>query len=96
MDESAYQRWWRVHVRVARGEPLGREERELYEAARRELDETEILQPIDRARRARQELRALEAERGRLEQRRQQLDAEIAALESRLAQSTRQLLGAEE
>ncbi len=96
MDESAYQRWWQLHVRVARGETLHPEESELYDVGRRELEQAEVLRPIETARRARRELRALETEHRSLEQRRQQLDREIAALESRLPLAARQLLGAEE
>ena len=55
-----------------------------------------MLQPMETAREARRQLQALETERARLEKRRQQLDGEIAALESRLPLAARQLLGAEE
>jgi hypothetical protein len=47
-------------------------------------------------REAREGLLDLEAERAGLESRRRQLDGEIAALEGRLHEQTRQLLGVEE
>lgn len=96
MDESASKRWWQLHVRVARGETLRPEESEFYDTGRRELEQDEALRPIETAREARRRLRALETERVRLENRRQQLDSEIAALESRLPLGARRLLGAEE
>ena len=96
MDEAAYQQWWQLHVRVARGESLSPEETSAYAAGRRDLDEDENLRSFEIAKQARQELQALDAERTRLEQRRRQLDAEISSLESRLGLQARQLLGAEE
>ena len=62
-------------------------ERAIYDAALRELEDREALTPLADARQARAELRNLEAERGRLEQCRQQLDAEISAFESALTPS---------
>jgi hypothetical protein len=94
--ESVQQRWWELHVRVARGDPLSVEEQAIYDAARRELEEGEVLGPLQNARQAREELRGLEAERLRLEHRRQQLDAEIAGLERTLAPQVKELLGAGE
>jgi hypothetical protein len=96
MNGSANQRWWELHVRVARGERLSPEERAVYDAIRRELEESETLQPLQSAKEARDELRELELQRRRLEQRRQELDAEIAAVERALAPQARELLGAEE
>jgi cell division protein FtsB len=93
---TANQHWWELHDRVARGDRLTSEEFAVYDATRRELDESESLVPLQNARQAREELRDLEAERRRLEQRRQQLDAEIATIESTLAPQARELLGAEE
>jgi len=93
---SADQAWWGLHVRVARGEQLNASDQSIYDAALRELDDREALTLLADARQARAELRSLEAERGRLEQRRQQLDMEIAAFESALAPQARQLLSAEQ
>jgi len=91
-----YQRWWQLHLRVARGERLSPAERAVYDAGRRELEDNETLEPLQNAKQAREELRELEEQRRGLEQRRQELDAEIAAIESALAPRARELLGAEE
>lgn len=91
----SYQRWWELHLRIARGESLSAEERAVYDTTRRELEDNELV-PLQVAKQAREELRGLEAERRRLEVRRQELNAEIAALESNLAPQARELLGAEE
>ena len=93
--ETADPNWWELHLRVARGR-LSPEDRAVYDATRRELDDSEALGAIQNAKQAREELRDLEAQRHRLEQRRQELDAKIAAIESTLAPEARQLLGAEE
>ena len=92
----SYQRWWQLHLRIARGESLSAEERVVYDTTRRELENGEAVGPFQAAKQAREELRGLEAERRRLEARRQELNAEIAALESNLAPQARELLGAEE
>lgn len=78
----AYQRWWELHLRVARGDSLSAEDRAVCDATRRALEESEVLVPLQDAKRARDELREWEVERRRLEARRQELDAEIAAIES--------------
>lgn len=94
MDATAQQRWWELHVRGARGEMLTTDERTFYEASLRQLDENERLGPLQSAKQARDNLHRLEAERTRLEERRQELDGEIKALESKLGQPARQALGA--
>jgi cell division protein FtsB len=53
------------------------------------------LEETTEAQKSREQLAALEAEHVALESRRQQLDAEIAELESRLRDQTRQHLGVE-
>ncbi len=93
---STYQRWWGLHVRVARGDRLSPEDQAVYDTTRRELEDDETLEPLQDAKQAREELRDLEVQRRWLEQRRQELDTEIAAIESTLAPQARELLGAEE
>jgi hypothetical protein len=93
---SEFQRWWPLHLRVARGESLSDEEQTIYQGYLRGLDESENLEPLQRAKQARTDLRNLEAERRQLEVRRQELDAEISALESTLGPQARELLRAEE
>ncbi len=95
MTESIFQSWWPLHLRVARGESLTPEEKSFYDATRQDFDSDEQLQPLRTTQLAKAELQTLEIERSQLEQRRRQLDTQIAALENRLSQSTRQLLGAE-
>ncbi len=96
MDLDAFQRWWDLHLKVARGHALSPEESASYDAGRQELDRDEKLQEMQSTRAAREQLQALEAERAKLERRRQQLNCEIAAFERRLDEQARQLLGAED
>jgi hypothetical protein len=60
------------------------------------LDRDEKLRDVHDTRETREKLQALETERVRLENRRRQLDDEIAVLEARLQEQHRQLLGVEE
>lgn len=96
MDNSAYQDWWQLHLRAARGEALAPEERNTYQAGLSSLERDESLHAVTDARQARQQWIALDTEYSALEQRRQQLDTEIAELESRLSEQTRQYLGVED
>lgn len=93
MDPMAYQQWWHLHLRVARGELLRPEEQSAYDAGRLELAQSEQTAELAAAKQAREELLALDAERDCLAKRRQQLDAEIATLESRLNDPARHFLG---
>lgn len=43
MDQETYQRWWALHLRVARGEERGAEEQALYTAGRLQLEREEKL-----------------------------------------------------
>jgi hypothetical protein len=70
MDQTAFQRWWELHLRVARGQTLPPEEQGVYDAGRQELERDERLQEVQSAREAREELRALESELAQLEGRR--------------------------
>lgn len=77
--------WSALHLRVARGETLNEEERAAYEAVLTQLDEEEerILSAgfLAKVRQTRNELATLEAERIRLTQEREALEAQIAAIE---------------
>ena len=95
MEQAAYKQWWQLHVRTARGEKLDSDEQSNYEAGRRDLERAEYFSEAIDAREAREHLAKLQAEHAELERRRQQLDAEIMALESRLNEQTRQHLGVE-
>ena len=93
MDQTTYQQWWQLHLRVARGDSLSPDEQSSYHAGRRKLELEERVFETEQARQAREHLTALEAERTDLERRRQQLDAEIDRWESQLKEPTRQYLG---
>ncbi len=93
MGASTFQTWWELHVRVARGESLTADEALVYQARSDSLDAEEESQLLVRAKLARHDLTSLESERAELEQRHQELDAEICLLESRMGQQARCLLG---
>jgi hypothetical protein len=95
VDQIAYQHWWQLHLRVARGESLDPGEQSSYDAGRRELEREERLVETTEAKESRERLAQLKAQHTDLETRRLQLDAEIADLESRLRDQTRQYLGVE-
>ena len=95
VDQTSYHQWCQLHLRAARGESLGPDEQSSYSAGRRELEREEQLLETTEVRESREQLVALEAGHADLETRRQQLDAEIAELESRLRDQTRQYLGVE-
>jgi hypothetical protein len=86
VDRGTYQRWWELHARVARGEPLSAEDQSFYDQVRRELeaDESRLVSSQTLAA-ARANVAALEAERAALASRVQQLSQEIAAVEAALA-----------
>ena len=41
MNEKKYNRWWQLHLRVARGEALNPQEQDQYEAGLQAMDEEE-------------------------------------------------------
>jgi hypothetical protein len=96
LDSADYKKSWQLHVRVARGEQLSPDERVDYESALRNLDAGESLGALAEARQARYDMRSLEVEHSRLENRRRELEQEISNLESKLGEPTRQLLTAED
>ena len=97
MDQDTYQRWWALHLRVARGEELGAEDQALYTAGRLQLEREEKLgQTAAAAGQARAAVASLAEQHAALVARRRQLDQEIATLEAALGQQTRQLLGVED
>ena len=96
MDHTTYQNWWQLHLRVARGETLAGDESAAYEVGLADLQRDEKLTATVDARELRQSLATLQKEHSAMEQQRQELDAEIAALESRLSENARQYLGVED
>lgn len=96
MDQATYEKWWQLHLQNARGESLSLDEQTLYDTGRRELEQDEKFRDQADTRQAREEWQSLEAEYAVLEQRRQRLNSEIAQLESRLNDQTREMLGVED
>lgn len=81
MDQTAYKRWWPLHLRVVRGETLTADESAVYEAGLRQLEQEEAGSiSFDAPCEARAPLASLEAEQACLRQRRQEVEAEIAVL----------------
>jgi len=96
MDNATYQNWWQLHLRLARGETLSSDESAAYQVGLADLDRDEQLTATVDARELRQSLTKLQKEYSVLEDQRHELDAVIAALESRLSDNVRQFLGVEE
>jgi hypothetical protein len=97
MDDATRQRWWDLHLRVARGENLNSEEQVFYEAGLQDLHREEVLHTdLSGLREARLNLAALESTHAQLQAQREKLDAEITALEGLLSERTKQLSGIEE
>ena len=96
MDDAAYKQWTSLRMRVAKGESLTLEEQAIYEAGERELDAEEegMLRNngIEEIRQLQARLASLEQEHSELLERKTQLGAEIAELETQLHPRTRQLL----
>jgi hypothetical protein len=97
MDQSSAQRWWALHLRVARGETLGAEDQGFYQTGLGQLEQEEMLQGARSAvRELRARVAALESEHAALTTRRREVEAEIAALEASLGERGRHLLGMED
>ncbi len=93
MDEQAIQHWQSLHRRVPVGETLNAADQAAYEAGCHQMDAEEILDgDLKRLRELRAKILQAEAEQ-QLRQQEADLDPRIAALEARLDQRTRQLLG---
>ena len=94
MDEQAYRAWWPLHLRVAKGEELNTAERAGYEEGKKRLHEDETPQAdIAALRQTREEIKALEVERHRLQSRRRGLQQKVATLEAALGEKEKQALG---
>jgi len=85
MDDARYQRWWRLHLRVARGETLNPTERAEYEAGVEVLDqeEKEQLKPesVTTLRKLRARVEQLRRVHAELLAKSARLDEQIVALE---------------
>jgi len=86
MEDAAFQIWWSLHVRAARGEELSGKERRAYETGLAELHASETLvADAEAAREARAHLSGLEREHARLAARREALEDEIGTLNAALS-----------
>lgn len=84
MEETAYKQWWPLHRRAALGEPLSAEEQARYKAGLRQLEAAEQIDfDMVALERLREQIKQAEAERQRLQQRYEAMQAEIAMLEPR-------------
>ena len=85
MDQTTYERWWQLHLRVAKGEELDAAERVIYAAGLTELDAEEKTQwengNLTMLRRLRAEVESLETAHAQLQVRSQHLNRQIWTLE---------------
>jgi uncharacterized protein involved in exopolysaccharide biosynthesis len=94
MDERELQDWQILHRRVVTGEVLSVVEQAAYDAGCRELDAEEKIEgDLEPLRELRAQIAASATQQQQLRRREAELDARIAALEARLDDRTRQLLG---
>lgn len=94
MKRHEYQEWWNLHLRSARGEELPDSERTAYEEGLKQLHAEEVLADnLPVIREVREAVMAMDAKCDELHARRQQLKAEIAALEAALTPEMRKNLG---
>ena len=85
MNKKRYERWWQLHVRVARGESLSAAEQVLYDAGLADLDAEDKAQWEDAnlalLRRLKEEIERLESTHAQLQARSHRLDRQIWTLE---------------
>lgn len=94
MDEPLSSGWQVLHRRIAAGETLNEAEQKTYEADCHELDATERMDgSLEMLREMRAQIALAEAEQQHLRTQEAILDARITALEERLDERTRRLLG---
>lgn len=94
MDTKTYAVWWRLHVRVAKGEILNSADQVFYIEGKNQLHSEETSNSrIAELRQIREEISAMEAERERLYEQCQQLRSHVLLLESVLSENTKQALG---
>ena len=95
MDEATYEKWWPLHLRVARGESLRAEEQRCYEAGREQLHDQEVLNEGLSLRESRGKLTVLGDEHRALLAQHKELVDEVEALEGALTERTREFAGVE-
>ena len=99
MDQTTYERWWQLHLRVAKGEELGAAEQAIYTAGVTDLDAEEGQTPGENSnltllRRLRTEVESLETTHAQLQAKSRRLDRQIWTLEGAyMALTGRELSG---
>lgn len=94
MDDQAYRAWRPLHLRAAKGEKLSVEEQAAYLEGKRRLHEEVSLEvSLIQLRKTREEIKALEAERDRLQKRQREYWERAAELEAALSEKAKQALG---
>ena len=86
MDQTTYERWWQLHLRVARGEELDAAEQAIYAAGSMDMDAEEGKTPLENSnltllRRLRTEVESLETTHAQLQAKSRRLDRQIWTLE---------------
>jgi predicted RNase H-like nuclease (RuvC/YqgF family) len=85
MNPTVYEKWWQLHVRVAKGEELDAAERAIYKAGMMELDAEEESQweksDLAMLRKLKAEVENLETTHAQLQARSHRLDRQIWTLE---------------
>ena len=94
MNDSQYRRWWELHLRTCRNEPLSDAERSAYESGLQELhNEEEVGDDLSSLQEVREAVATLDAKCDELLERRGELKAEVARLEAGLSDEERRRLG---
>jgi len=86
MDQTTYERWWQLHLQVAKGEELDAAEQDIYAAGLLDLNAEEEKTPWENSnltmlRRLRTEVESLETTHAQLQAKSRRLDRQIWTLE---------------
>ena len=98
MSDLDYERWWALHLRVAKNEPLSQGEQADYEAGLRQFEETNAAPDaptLSYLRALRASITRAATHQAELAVRSRELDREIARLESSYQQMTGETLDVE-
>ncbi|MCB0160633.1 MAG: hypothetical protein KDD83_21020 [Caldilineaceae bacterium] len=98
MSDLDYERWWALHLRVAKNEPLSQGEQADYEAGLRQFEETSAAPDaptLSYLRALRASITRAATHQAELAVRSRELDREIARLESSYQQMTGETLDVE-
>lgn len=89
--------WWDLHLKVARGEKLTDQEKQLYDAEMSQHDQIgSHLSNIDLLKKLRAEIATLSQQNEQMRAHITSLEAEIKTIEKRLSKETRELLEVQE